>query len=216
MMADSLDAAGRGIPIAAIDLGTVSSRLSLAEVEGARVAAVRKHTVITDLGEGVDATGLLSPGAIERVAAACEGFMDEIRAFGAVAVCTTLTSAARDAANGGVLLERLRSIGLVPQVIPGEVEARLTFLGVARDLPGEHIAVVDSGGGSTEGIERAAREDLGLVMPGERVIDVVGLEDDAAAAAAGDAADASWYIRMLDALFFYQGAEGQSVASTGE
>ena len=150
MMADSLDAAGRGIPIAAIDLGTVSSRLSLAEVEGARVAAVRKHTVITDLGEGVDATGLLSPGAIERVAAACEGFMDEIRAFGAVAVCTTLTSAARDAANGELLLERLRGIGLVPQVIPGEVEARLTFLGVARDLPGEHIAVVDSGGGSTE------------------------------------------------------------------
>lgn len=135
---------------------------------------------------------------------------------------------------------------------------------------------------STEGIERAAREDLGLVMPGERVIDVVGLEDDAAAdaaegsagtsdapaedAAAGDDAadtdadaegqaaqdadaaedaaateepaedsedepmtsadveaaeqavveDAPWYIRMLDALFFYQGAEGQSVASTGE
>lgn len=134
---------------------------------------------------------------------------------------------------------------------------------------------------STEGIERAAREDLGLVMPGERVIDVVGLEDDAApnaaegsadtsdtpaenAAAGDDAADtdadaegqaaqdadaaedapaeqpaedsedepmtsadveaaeqavvedAPWYIRMLDALFFYQGAEGQSVASTGE
>lgn len=134
---------------------------------------------------------------------------------------------------------------------------------------------------STEGIERAAREDLGLVMPGERVIDVVGLEDDAApnaaegsadtsdtpaedAAAGDDAADtdadaegqaaqdadaaedapaeqpaedsedepmtsadveaaeqavvedAPWYIRMLDALFFYQGADGQSVASTGE
>lgn len=140
----------RGMPIAAIDLGTVSSRLLLAEIREKRVVGVRKRTIITDLGERVDATGLISEAAIERVVGACRGFVDEIRDFGAVAVCTTLTSAARDAANGEALLAPLRELGLAPQVIPGEVEARLTFLGVAHDFPSELIAVADSGGGSTE------------------------------------------------------------------
>ena len=125
----------RGMPIAAIDLGTVSSRLLLAEIRGKCVVGVRKRTIITDLGERVDATGLISEAAIERVVDACRGFVDEIRDFGAVAVCTTLTSAARDAANGEALLAPLRELGLAPQVIPGEVEARLTFLGVAHDFP---------------------------------------------------------------------------------
>ncbi len=136
--------------VAAIDLGTVSSRLALAEVAGAQVLRTEKRTQITDLGRGVDATGLFSEDAIERVVEACAGFAAEARAFGAECACTTLTSAARDACNAGILLERLRTLGLDPQVIPGEVEARLTFLGVARDFAGERIAVADSGGGSTE------------------------------------------------------------------
>ncbi len=136
--------------VAVIDLGTVSSRLSLARVVGSKVVQASKRTVITDLGEGVDATGRFTPGAIERVAAACADFADEVRRFGAEAVSTTLTSAARDASNAGELLDRLRALGLEPQVIAGDVEARLTFLGVARDFEGQAIAVADSGGGSTE------------------------------------------------------------------
>lgn len=136
--------------VAAIDLGTVSSRLSLAEVAGGTVVSARKHTEITDLGQGVDATGRFDGAAVERVTAACAAFVDEARAFGAEAVSTTLTSAARDAENADELLGRLRALGLTPQVIPGEVEARLTFYGVARDFPDERIAVADSGGGSTE------------------------------------------------------------------
>lgn len=136
--------------VAAIDLGTVSSRLVLAQVEGGAIVESSKHTEITDLGEGVDATGRFCEAAVERVLAACRMFVDEARAFGAACICTTCTSAARDASNAALLLDGLRELGLEPQVIPGEVEARLTFFGVAHDFAGERIIVADSGGGSTE------------------------------------------------------------------
>ena len=136
--------------VAAIDLGTVSSRLVLAQVEGGAIVDSSKHTEITDLGEGVDTTGRFCEAAVERVLAACRMFVDEARAFGAACICTTCTSAARDASNAALLLDGLRDLGLEPQVIPGEVEARLTFFGVAHDFAGERIIVADSGGGSTE------------------------------------------------------------------
>ena len=136
--------------VAAIDLGTVSSRLVLAQVEGGAIVKSSKHTEITDLGEGVDATGRFCEAAVERVLAACRMFVDEARAFGAACICTTCTSAARDASNAALLLDGLRELALEPQVIPGEVEARLTFFGVAHDFAGERIIVADSGGGSTE------------------------------------------------------------------
>ena len=138
------------VRIAAVDLGTVSSRLLCAEVRDGRIVSSNKQTVITDLGEGVDATGLFAPAAVERVLTACGGFVREIAGFKPDAVCTTLTSAARDVSNGDVLLHGLEELGLRPQVIPGEVEARLTFYGVAHDFPGQRIVVADSGGGSTE------------------------------------------------------------------
>lgn len=138
------------VKIAAIDLGTVSSRLLCAEMSNGQITASTKRTVITDLGERVDATGVFAPAAIDRVTQACTEFVREAREFGAQHVCCTLTSAARDVSNGNDLLDRLRDLGLVPQVIPGEVEARLTFYGVAHDFANERIAVADSGGGSTE------------------------------------------------------------------
>ncbi len=136
--------------IAAIDLGTVSSRLLCAEMSNGQITASTKRTIITDLGERVDAAGVFAPAAIDRVVQACAEFVREAREFGAQHMCCTLTSAARDVSNGNELLDRLRDLGLVPQVIPGEVEARLTFYGVAHDFAGERIAVADSGGGSTE------------------------------------------------------------------
>ena len=138
------------VKIAAIDLGTVSSRLLCAEMSNGQITASTKRTVITDLGERVDATGVFAPAAIDRVTQACAEFVREAREFGAQHVCCTLTSAARDVSNGNELLDRLRDLGLVPQVIPGEVEARLTFYGVAHDFANERIVVADSGGGSTE------------------------------------------------------------------
>lgn len=136
--------------VASIDIGTITSRVGIATVEDGRIVNLERTSIITDLGEGVDATGEFSRDAIERVVKACESFVSLIEQAGVEATCTTLTSAARDAKNADVLLEKLRSLGLAPQVIPGEIEAKLTFFGVASDFVGERIAVVDSGGGSTE------------------------------------------------------------------
>lgn len=136
--------------IAAVDLGTVSSRLALARVRDGNIVELTKHSVITDMGRGVDAAGAFNTEAIDRVERACSRFADEVRAFGAEATCMTLTSAARDAANANELTGKLAALGFIPQVIPGEIEARLTFLGVAHDFPSERIAVADPGGGSTE------------------------------------------------------------------
>ena len=109
--------------VATVDIGTVSSRLLL--------AAARKRTQITDLGEGVDATGRLADAAISRVLNACAAFHDDIAVFNPRATVLTLTSAARDAENGDELLDGLVHLGFSPQIIPGEVEGRLTFFGVA-------------------------------------------------------------------------------------
>ena len=159
--------------VAAIDLGTVSSRLVLAQVEGGAIVESSKHTEITDLGEGVDATGRFCEAAVERVLAACRTFVDEARAFGAVCVCTTCTSAARDASNAALLLDGLRELGLKPQVIPGEVEARLTFFGVAHDFAGERIIVADSGGGSTELATGVYAPERGVfALEGTRSLDI--------------------------------------------
>lgn len=136
--------------LAAIDIGTVSTRLLCATVRDGAITQEFKRTIITDLGAGVDATGRFAPDAVARVLDACARFCADIAAHGAQHVSTTLTSAARDAKNGDLLLNGLCELGLKPQVIPGEVEARLTFYGVARDFPGERIAVADLGGGSTE------------------------------------------------------------------
>lgn len=138
------------VNVAAVDIGTVTSRLLLATVRDGAIVHAEKLSAITDLGQGVDATGELAPEAVDRVTAACADYAARIRAFAPAAVGLTLTSAARDAHHGDVLLGNLRQLGFRPQIIPGEVEARLTFFGVAADFPGERIAVADPGGGSTE------------------------------------------------------------------
>lgn len=145
--------------LAAVDVGTVSTRLIVAEVTPAgQVFPLERQAIITNLGSGVDATGLLDPDAIERTCATVAGYVARLAGHAAAGrpverVTTTLTSAARDAANADELLGRLNAMGLEPQVIPGEVEARLSLLGVTSDFPGQNVLVADIGGGSTELIE---------------------------------------------------------------
>lgn len=136
--------------VACIDIGTVTARLAVADVEGSRVERLAKTSNICNLGVGVDRTRMLDADAMGRVAACCGQYVESAKAAGAEAVCCTLTSAARDARNSGVLEGALKSLGLEPMVIPGEVEGALTFLGVAQDFPGRRIVVADNGGGSTE------------------------------------------------------------------
>lgn len=136
--------------LAAIDIGTVTARLALAQVEDGRVIRMAKYTEIVNLGEGVDKTKRLLPEAIHRCVGCVSSYVDHAKKEGAEAVVCTLTSAARDAENAPDLGMGLASLGLEPMIIPGEIEGALTFLGVSHDFENHRILVADSGGGSTE------------------------------------------------------------------
>ena len=100
--------------LAAIDIGTVTARLALAQVEDGRVIRMAKYTEIVNLGEGVDTTKRLLPEAIHRCVGCVSSYVDHARKEGAEAVVCTLTSAARDAENAPDLGMGLASLGLEP------------------------------------------------------------------------------------------------------
>ena len=136
--------------VACIDIGTVTARLAVADVEGGRVVRLAKRSQICNLGQDVDKTHRLRQDAMERVFGCVAAYLEEARRAGATSACCTLTSAARDAQNARELGAALASLGLEPMVIPGAIEGSLTFLGVAQDFVGHRILVADNGGGSTE------------------------------------------------------------------
>ena len=136
--------------VACIDIGTVTARLAVADVEGGHVVRLAKRSQICNLGQDVDKTHRLRQDAMERVFGCVAAYVEEARRAGATSACCTLTSAARDAQNARELGAALASLGLEPMVIPGAVEGSLTFLGVAQDFMGHRILVADNGGGSTE------------------------------------------------------------------
>lgn len=152
---------------AAIDIGTVTTRLLIADVADGRVTEVLRRTVVTHLGEGLHATGALSPAAIRRVRDAVEGFVRDVAGHGAEETFAVATSAARDAANGRKLLAELEAAGLRPRIIAGDTEARLSFLGATSEMEGDGILVADLGGGSTELVFGAAH-----TAEGERRVEV--------------------------------------------
>lgn len=141
---------------AAIDIGTVTCRLLLADVAAdGHLDILERGYAITNLGEGVDASGTLRPEAIRRVADQIARYRERIDAWQEpgtppIRVVATATSAARDARNADEFVAKLAEYGVRPKVIPGSREAALTFLGAASDFPGETLLVADIGGGSTE------------------------------------------------------------------
>ena len=158
--------------VACIDIGTVTARLAVADVEGGRVVRLIKHSEICNLGEGVDATGRLRDDAIGRVFSCVRGYVALAVEAGAPAACCTLTSAARDAENSRDMTSALESLGLSPLVIPGRIEGSLTCLGVAQDFRGRRILVADNGGGSTELALGSLGEDGALDLTYVRSVDV--------------------------------------------
>lgn len=138
------------IRVAAIDLGTVTARVGIADLRDGELEAIERKSAICNLGEGVDATGQLSQAAVDRVLAAVDDFLQQIKEAHCHYVGCFLTSAARDAQNSETLLEALRSRGLDPEVLAGEAEGPLTFLGVTQAIDLPSMAVADLGGGSTE------------------------------------------------------------------
>ena len=155
--------------LAAIDIGTVTARLALAQVEVDRVIRMAKYTEIVNLGEGVDTTKRLLPEAIHRCVGCVSSYVDHARKEGAEAVVCTLTSAARDAENAPDLGMGLASLGLEPMIIPGEIEGALTFLGVSHDFENHRILVADSGGGSTELVVGTLADQLAAQGAGQQL-----------------------------------------------
>ncbi|HEU5265164.1 MAG TPA: Ppx/GppA phosphatase family protein [Jatrophihabitans sp.] len=141
---------------AAIDCGTSSIRLLIADVDGAAVTDVVRETRIVRLGEGVDRTGRLAPTALERTRVALVDYAAAIRAHAAERVRMVATSATRDARNRQDFVAMVcAELGVAPEVIDGAEEAALSFAGAAsvysetETAPGP-LLVADIGGGSTE------------------------------------------------------------------
>ena len=140
---------------AAIDIGTVTCRMLVVDADESVLHELTREYAITNLGEGVDATGELKPEAIDRVVRAIDGFLavrDSLSTpdHPVVRTVAVATSAARDARNAADFAARLRERGIELSVIPGSREAALSFSGASIDFSGERLMVVDVGGGSTE------------------------------------------------------------------
>jgi exopolyphosphatase/guanosine-5'-triphosphate,3'-diphosphate pyrophosphatase len=152
-VADRLHAYDAGVRVAVVDLGTNSTRLLIADIEDGELQELGRRSTVTRLGDGVDSSGRLSEAAIERVYDVLADYRRLIDAGNADHVVAVATSAVRDADNGEPFREELRErFGLHVQIIPGEEEARLTFLGATahRSDRGAELMVMDIGGGSTE------------------------------------------------------------------
>lgn len=158
--------------LAAIDIGTVTTRLMVADVAVDHVSEVLRRSSITHLGAGWTVSGRLSRDAIERVAACVTAFVEEARDSGATEIVAVATSAARDAENSAELLSRLGEAGMRPEIISGTREAYLTFLGATCELGGEETLVVDVGGGSTELVLGSRGADGEVTIEASRSVDV--------------------------------------------
>jgi exopolyphosphatase/guanosine-5'-triphosphate,3'-diphosphate pyrophosphatase len=150
------------VRVAAVDLGTNTTRLLVADVDDdGRVEAVVRREAITRLGESVDRRRILLPTAIARVRNVLVDYRREAESLGAERVLAVGTSAVRDADNGEAFLGEVEwSYAFTTRLLSGEEEARLTLEGVASDGPlAPRTLVVDIGGGSTELVVAGDPED---------------------------------------------------------
>jgi exopolyphosphatase/guanosine-5'-triphosphate,3'-diphosphate pyrophosphatase len=163
--------------VAAIDCGTNSIRLLIADIDGKNFREVVRDMEIVRLGQGVDETGQFHPDAITRTLAAVDKFAAEIAKRGVEKIRFCATSATRDASNRHLFVDGVRDrLGIEPEVISGDEEAALSFAGAIKDLnPTDGpFLVVDIGGGSTEfvfgtaTVEAARSVNIGCVRMTER------------------------------------------------
>jgi len=167
------------VRVGAVDLGTNSTRLLIADVEAGKLTEVVRRLTITRLGEGVDENHSLGGKAIERTFECLDAYTEELTRLGAKRALAVATSAVRDAANGRAFLAELESrYGITTRLLDGLDEAELTFRGVTaeRPLDGETL-IVDIGGGSTElvlgdstGVLSAVSLQIGCVRLTERFL----------------------------------------------
>ena len=170
--------------MAAVDCGTNSIRLLIADKVGGRLQDVHREMRIVRLGQGVDATGQFAPDALARTKAALVDYAELLRSFEVTKMRMVATSAARDAANRDVFFEMTAEVlgavvpGAVAEVITGTEEAALSFHGAVDELDpaSAPFVVVDLGGGSTElvlgsrDVEASFSADIGCVRLTERCL----------------------------------------------
>ena len=163
--------------VAAIDCGTNSIRLLIADINGNNFREVVRNMEIVRLGQGVDETGQFHPDAIARTLAAVDKFAAEIAKRGVEKIRFCATSATRDATNRHLFVDGVRDrLGIELEVISGDEEAALSFAGAIKDLDPSNgpFLVVDIGGGSTEfvfgtsTVEAARSVNIGCVRMTER------------------------------------------------
>jgi exopolyphosphatase / guanosine-5'-triphosphate,3'-diphosphate pyrophosphatase len=163
--------------VAAIDCGTNSIRLLIADVESNKLREVVRDMEVVRLGQGVDKTGEFHPDAIARTLAAVDKYAAEIARRGVEKIRFCATSATRDATNRALFLDGVRErLGIDVEVITGVEEAELSFIGAIQELDPKSgpFLVVDIGGGSTEfvfgntTVEAAKSVNIGCVRMSER------------------------------------------------
>ena len=163
--------------VAAIDCGTNSIRLLIADITGDNFKEVLRTMEIVRLGQGVDQNKAFHPDAIDRTLKAVELFRDQIASKGVEKIRFCATSATRDASNRNLFIDGVRDIlGIEVEVIPGEEEAELSFIGATKELRQSDapFLVVDIGGGSTEFVFGSEKVDfaksvnIGCVRMSER------------------------------------------------
>lgn len=190
--------------VAAIDCGTNSIRLLIADRDDSGLTDVLRRTEIVRLGQGVDVTGRIAPEAMQRTLARAHEYAALCREHGVVAARFVATSASRDASNAGEFVDGVIAafgdLDVAPEVVSGAEEAALSFAGSTGDVRGAGLPapylVVDLGGGSTElvrggdAVEQAFSMDIGCVRMTERHLrsDPPTPEEIAAATADVDAA----------------------------
>jgi exopolyphosphatase/guanosine-5'-triphosphate,3'-diphosphate pyrophosphatase len=141
---------------AAVDLGSLTVRLAVAELTGpGRFQVLSHHREVTGLGEGLAGSHTLSPEPMARTLAALKGFVQEMRAQRVEASRAVATQAVRQARNRDFFIQQVQEIGLPVQILSPEEEARLSLKGVLSALAPEYVAapelvVFDVGGGSAE------------------------------------------------------------------
>ena len=163
--------------VAAIDCGTNSIRLLIADIAGGNFREIYRTMEIVRLGQGVDKNKAFHPDALDRTLKATALFAEEIARRGVERMRFCATSATRDATNRELFIDGVKSLlGVAPEVISGEEEAALSFKGATKEMRGvgAPYLVIDIGGGSTEfvfGSERvefAKSQNIGCVRMSER------------------------------------------------
>jgi exopolyphosphatase/guanosine-5'-triphosphate,3'-diphosphate pyrophosphatase len=163
--------------VAAIDCGTNSIRLLIADITGGNFREIYRTMEIVRLGQGVDKNKAFHPDALDRTLKATALFAEEIARRGVERMRFCATSATRDASNRELFIDGVKALlGVAPEVISGEEEAALSFKGATKELRGvgAPYLVIDIGGGSTEfvfGSERvefAKSQNIGCVRMSER------------------------------------------------